>query len=460
MHVRELEPELSAEAAALRLSTRPGLAWLDAGGAERSLPDARFSFVTCDPVAVWASTADDHAPLAFLDALPLGESHDSQGASASDVPFRAADVPRHIGYLAYDAHFRGQPRRRSTYAPGRAPAKLACFARYAACLVFDHASQRVFVAGDDRAACERLRAHLTAAPRTLRAQAGPVMWPDPEQHARAIAQALEHIARGDIYQVNLARELRASFDGDALALALAMRAQSAVPLGCYLHDGERAIVGRSMERFLRFEHGSRALITRPIKGTLARGGDAAHDELEARALTSDPKERAEHSMIVDLMRNDLSRVAQLGSVRVTEVMQVERYAKLSHLVSTVACTVRRDATLRELVEATFPPGSVTGAPKLRAMQIIEALESSARGVYTGAYGFVDRAGGLSLAVAIRTATVEQGEARYFTGGGIVEASDAAREIAETELKARVFCDALRTLGPSEPSALSRAPVMR
>ena len=162
-------------------------------------------------------------------------------------------------------------------------------------------------------------------------------------------------------------------------------------------------------------------------------------------LVSDPKERAEHAMIIDLMRNDLSRVAELGSVSVPEIMVVEPYAKLSHLVSTVRCTVRASAGLSEIVQATFPPGSVTGAPTLRAMEIIEALEPEARGVYTGALGFVDRAGGLSLSVAIRTAVVSRGQVRYFAGGGIVSDSDIGKEIAETELKARVFVDALAEL---------------
>jgi len=179
------------------------------------------------------------------------------------------------------------------------------------------------------------------------------------------------------------------------------------------------------------------LLARPIKGTLARAG---HDDDAARAqqLASDPKERAEHAMIVDLMRNDLSRVAELGSVRLDGVFEVEPFARLLHLVSTVTCATRPEVGLRDVLEATFPPGSVTGAPKRAAVALIEALEAVPRDVYTGVIGFVDRQGGMSLAVAIRTAIVEGGQVRYFAGGGIVEASRPERELLETELKARVM----------------------
>jgi anthranilate/para-aminobenzoate synthase component I len=150
-------------------------------------------------------------------------------------------------------------------------------------------------------------------------------------------------------------------------------------------------------------------------------------------------------MIVDLMRNDLARVAETGSVRVEAPFSVEPYARLSHLVTTVAATTRPDVGLVDVLRATFPPGSVTGAPKLAAMRAIEALEPEPRGVYCGAVGHVDQRGGLSLAVAIRTALVRGDAMHYFAGGGLVSASDPQREVAETELKARVFLDAIAEL---------------
>jgi para-aminobenzoate synthetase len=200
-----------------------------------------------------------------------------------------------------------------------------------------------------------------------------------------------------------------------------------------------------MERFLRLSREARTLVTRPIKGTARRDAAGADDAREASALRADAKERAEHAMIVDLMRNDLGRVAEVGSVEVPEVMLVEPFRGLHHLVSTVGCRVRPEVGLRAVLEATFPPGSVTGTPKLAAIEAIERLEQSARGIYTGALGFVDQRGGLSLAVAIRTAVIADGEVVYGSGGGIVEASDPERELAETELKAQALREALLAL---------------
>ncbi len=441
MIVRELPPRWSAETVARRLAARPGLAWLDSAGAGHA--EGRFSFVTCDPVERVRTQRSDPAPFSWLDRL----THDAADARDTYDTYEPPHghgispeiVPRYVGYFAYDAHFCTHPPRMP-----RPDARVACFARYEACFAFDHETGRAFVVGDDGPACARLCERLSGSAPEVEARAGDVSCSDPAAHTQAIARALAHIARGDVYQVNLARSFRAAFRGDPLALALAMRTESPVPLGLYFHDGERALIGRSMERFLRWQRATRALLTRPIKGTLARAGQDAD---EAARLANDPKERAEHAMIIDLMRNDLSRVAELGSVRVSEVMAVERYAKLSHLVSTVSCTTRLGLELRAILEATFPAGSVTGAPKLRAIELIEALEATPRGIYTGAYGYIDRAGGLSLAVAIRTAVVTAEEACYFAGGGIVEASDPARELAETTLKARVFCDALLKLRP-------------
>jgi para-aminobenzoate synthetase component I len=269
-----------------------------------------------------------------------------------------------------------------------------------------------------------------------------------EPHLAAIGGALELIFAGDLYQVNLARRWTVPFEGDPLTLMLAMRRQSPVPLGFYLHARDHAVVSRTMESFLEWDGPGTVLRTRPIKGTAARAG---HDADEARALQADAKERAEHSMIVDLMRNDFGRIAEVGSVKVADLMAVEPFAGLHHLVSTVACTPREGTTVRQILEATFPPGSVTGAPKVRAVERIEQLERSPRGVYCGALGHISRAGGVRLAVAIRTAVVRGGEACYHAGGGIVEASDPGRELAETELKARAFLDALPHLGVLAPS---------
>ncbi len=454
MYVASLAEPVSPSAVALRLSQLPGLCWLDGDGSDR---DGRWSFIGAAPVArLWQPLAA-RAPLAAFDAMESGGvTLHVQEAPPSGAP-SVEQVPRWAGYVAYDAHFAGSPQR--LVRPAQRP--VLSFARYDALFAFDHASGRAFVTGDDRAACERLIARThSASARACAARAGSVSATPADQHGLAIESALELIASGEIYQVNLARCVTAAFDGAPLALWYALRTASPVPLGFYYDDGARVIVARTMERFLRWQRAAGVLQSRPIKGTIARSG--ARDRADAAALRSDDKERAEHAMIVDLMRNDLGRIAETGSVRAPEVMTVEPYAGLSHLVSTVECRTRADVSLRAVLDATFPPGSVTGTPKLRAIDVIERLESEPRDVYTGAVGFVDRSGGLSLAVAIRTAIVEAGSLRYFAGGGIVEASDVAREIAETELKARVLFEALRALSGSSAGhgVLCTAPVLR
>jgi anthranilate/para-aminobenzoate synthase component I len=442
-------PHCSAEEIALRLWRRPGFFWLD--GECPGHAEAHWSFLGCDPIAERPAVLGDARPVCVL---PEGEpARDAPSALAADPS--PAEVPRWVGYLAYDAHLCGLPRRLA-----RLPEQpVACFARHAAVIALCHRSGRAFVVGDDADAAARLMERMRAPACTPRAHISALHATSRERHRAALAQAFEHIAAGDIYQVNLARRFTALFAGDPLALWLALRRASPVPLGAYLDEphaaGGRVLMSRTMERFLHFEKATRRLVTRPIKGTLARRG---HDAAEARHLRADPKERAEHAMIVDLMRNDLGRVAEVGSVRVSSVMQVERYAHLSHLVSSVECRVRAGLGLSDILSASFPPGSVTGAPKIRAMRIIEELEAAPRDAYTGAVGFIDRAGGLSLAVAIRSAVVEAGRVRFWAGGGIVEASDSEREIAETELKARVFTDAAALLGadfPLFPAAVLR-----
>jgi anthranilate/para-aminobenzoate synthase component I len=411
----------SPREAALRLARSPGLAWLD-GGLEHGR-DGRFSFVATAPCALIerpGTALDASAALAACEPL----------YSAPCAPFSAADVPAWVVHLAYDASAPG---------PKAETPALRC-ARYDAWYAFDHASGQAYLVGDDRAACERLALRLREAPVSqLDFRAGAVESTPADVHTRAILGALALIREGEVYEINLARRFRAAFSGSALGLFLRMRDASPVPLGYYVEGTDHAVLGRSMERFLRYHASDRRLLSSPIKGTVARAGD---DAGEAAALRSDPKERAEHAMVVDLMRNDLSRVCEVGSVQISELMAVLPFAGLSHLVSTIEGRVRAEVSLPELLRETFPPGSVTGAPKQRVLRAIAELEELPRGIYTGCYGFIDRAGGCSLAVAIRTAVVSAGEVEYFAGGGIVADSDPARELAETELKAQMFLRAL------------------
>jgi para-aminobenzoate synthetase component 1 len=421
---------LHPRSVALRFAREPGFCWLD-GGREHGR-EGRWSFLSTAPCEVMRRSDADPAPLHALSQLERGDAFDVRREGLC-----SEDVPRWVGYLSYDAYRSAQTAGRKH---PRSTLPVLYFARHEAFFAFDHERDCGFWVGDDANACERLEARLAGREVTTTFRVTDLEIADAAQHEQAIASAQRHIYEGDIYQVNLARRLRGRFTGAPLGLYLRMRDESPVPLGMYLDATDHALLGCSMERFLRFRRSDGRLWTSPIKGTLARQGD---DSSEASALREDPKEHAEHAMIVDLMRNDLGRVARYGSVEVSELMAVQPFAGLSHLVSTVSADAPSNLDLTALLDATFPPGSVTGTPKERAIEIIEALEPCARGPYTGAYGFIDRRGGCSLAVAIRTAVVAQGWVEYFAGGGIVEASVPARETAETELKAQVF---LRAIG--------------
>ncbi len=418
--------------AALRLRAHGGLVWLDADGASEA---GRRLYLAAAPVETlripWGTDA--------LEAL---------GALGRDGDRR----PRWIGYIAYDAFWARSP---ATPRMARDEWPVLLLHRYDALVEVDLRECRARLLADDTDALERARARLESEPTAIGAVTVDALRVTPRAaHAAAVERAREHIAAGEVYQVNLARAWRGPFEGDPLALWLAMREASPVPLGLYVDGGDHHVLARTMERFLEWHpdaEGRGPIETRPIKGTIARTGD---DDGEAAALRADPKEHSEHAMIVDLVRNDLGRVAETGSVSVSAPFAVEPYAKLSHLVSTVRATTPAGTGLGDVLRATFPPGSVTGAPKSSALRIIEALEPVPRGAYCGAVGFVDGAGGLSLAVAIRTAFVGGGEVRYHAGGGLVWDSNPEREVAETELKARVFLDAVATLRDGEPVPVS------
>ncbi|HEU4570669.1 MAG TPA: aminodeoxychorismate synthase component I [Gemmatimonadales bacterium] len=251
----------------------------------------------------------------------------------------------------------------------------------------------------------------------------------------AVARVIEYIRAGDIFQANLSQRFAAPFDAHPWALYRALWERSPAPFAAYLQYDTFAVVSNSPERFLTLDAAGR-VETRPIKGTRPRGRTAARDRALAEELRASAKDRAEHVMIVDLLRNDLSRVCAPGTVRAEELLVLERYATVHHLVSTVVGRLEPGRTAADLIAATFPGGSITGAPKLRAMEIIAELEPTARGVYCGAIGVAGPEGTLDLNIAIRTAVVQRGEVTWSAGGGIVADSDPEAEYQETLAKAR------------------------
>ncbi len=269
---------------------------------------------------------------------------------------------------------------------------------------------------------------------------------DPSEHAARVARIQQYIAAGDVYQVNLTQRCRVPLQGAPLGLYGRLRALQPAPFGGYFDLGREQVLSNSPELFLRRRGDS--VMTCPIKGTRRRGTTASEDMALVGQLCNDPKERAEHLMIVDLERNDLGRVCRVGTVRVPRFQEVLTLATVHHLVSTVAGELMSGTSTGDLLRATFPSGSVTGAPKIRALEIIDEVERGPRGFYTGTLGWIDASGDCDLNVAIRTAIAADGMLTYHVGGGIVADSDAEREYAECWLKARALRQALR----AEPAA--------
>jgi len=260
---------------------------------------------------------------------------------------------------------------------------------------------------------------------------------------KALEAVLEYIAAGDIYQANISQRFATHFAGDPWALYSGLRNRFPAPFGAYLDCGGFQVLSNSPERFLLLD-GDR-ISTCPIKGTRPRGLTVEEDARLIGHLRQSEKERAEHVMIVDLERNDLGRICKVGSVHVEQFEAIETYHTLHHMVSTVAGSLEEGVGPMDCLRATFPGGSITGAPKIRAMEIIDEVEPTARGLYTGAIGFVGFSGDMELNIAIRTAIVTGDRIYFQTGGGIVADSSPEQEYEETLLKAETFC---RTLGIS------------
>jgi para-aminobenzoate synthetase component 1 len=259
----------------------------------------------------------------------------------------------------------------------------------------------------------------------------------------AVARVREYIFAGDIFQANLSQRFDAPLHEPPWSLYRRLRARNPAPFGAFLEFPEATVLSASPERFLSVSVDGH-VETRPIKGTRPRGVGPEHDAALGLALTVSAKDRAENLMIVDLLRNDLSRVCAPGSVRVPELFALEHYATVHHLVSTVVGELAPGEDALSLLRAAFPGGSITGAPKVRAMEIIAELEPTERGVYCGAIGYWSLTGSLDCSIAIRTAIVHAGRVYFNAGGGIVTDSDPEQEYRETLDKARGMIDALRT----------------
>lgn len=315
-----------------------------------------------------------------------------------------------------------------------------CFGIYEDALIYRHAEQRWYEIGD---LASRLRPATPPAPAP-----GPRFIPRmaQEDFCRRVARAQEYIAAGDIYQVNLSHRFTAEWAGDTFAFYEALRHYSPAPYGAFLELGGRAILSTSPESFLKIS--GQSIRTRPIKGTRPRRAEANADALSAYDLRNSSKETAELVMITDLERNDLGAICEYGSVHVKELLKLESYEQVFHLVSTVEGRLRGEIDPISALRACFPGGSITGAPKKRAREIIAELEPEPRGIYTGAMGWFGFNGESQFNIAIRTVVVENGQAHFHVGAGIVADSVPEKEWQETLDKAAGILLAAERCGES------------
>jgi len=281
---------------------------------------------------------------------------------------------------------------------------------------------------------------------------------DYTQYGAAFNRVKQYIHEGDCYQVNLAQRFSAHASGDAWTAYLALRDICPAPFMSYMNLGDAQsslqVLSASPERFLQV-HGKH-VETRPIKGTRPRSDNAVEDASNANDLQNSPKDRAENLMIVDLLRNDISKVCETGSVRADKLFALESFANVHHLVSTVTGKLAEDKTAIDLLRACFPGGSITGAPKLRAMEIIEELEPDRRGLYCGAIGYVGFDGNMDTNIAIRTAVYSDDEIRFYAGGGVVADSELAKEYRETLDKASSMLELIARFGGDVSLKASRS----
>ncbi len=434
---------------------------------------ARYSFIGTEPYRIlrsgpYANPADGHDPLLDVQA-ELGRFR--LAPPGAGVPSFTGGA---VGFLAYDVvrHFEPRvdiPRNDVLGLPE------ALFLFVDTLLVFDHIRHSIKVIshcrldGDDedveasyREACnridelaQRLASPLRSAPSPVtekeRANPGQVTSNVSEERYRAnVERAKEYIVAGDIIQAVPSQRLSRRTAAQPFAVYRALRTVNPSPYMYYLHLADFDIVGASPEMLVRVEDGQVA--THPIAGTRKRGGDGEEDEALEHELRNDEKERAEHIMLVDLGRNDIGRVSKPGTVEVTQLMEVERYSHVMHLVSHVAGRLRDNLTPYDALRACFPAGTVSGAPKIRAMEIIGELEPDRRGPYAGAVGYFDYGGNLDTAITIRTIVMKDGVAHVQAGGGVVYDSVPELEYEESLNKARALMLAIERAEAAETLA--------
>ncbi len=428
----------------------------------------RFSFIGTDPFLVMRSRGNQVTIIRQDDEESrLGNPFDILGellethrldSFPAQIPFWGGAV----GYFSYDlCHF---VERLPTTATDDLQLPESYFGFYDTILAFDNLQHKAYIAStgfpelEENQRLKRARLRLKAMKDRLRSSSPRNRHSDPpstrnlaesvlksnftpEDYIKAVNRVREYIAAGDVFQVNLSQRFETDLTIPPYELYRRLRQINPAPFASYLNFDGVTIVSASPERFLRLD--GDWVETRPIKGTRPRGRSPAEDAMLAQELLQSTKDRAENVMIVDLERNDLGRVCQYGTVKVTELAILETFPTVFHLTSTVTGKLRPEKNRIDLLKATFPGGSITGAPKVRAMEIIDELEPTRRSVYTGAIGYLSFGNNLDLNIVIRTFIIKGGKAYFQVGGGIIYDSDAEAEYKETLDKAKALIQALR-----------------
>lgn len=436
--------------------------WLDSS--LESGPYANWSFIMNEPSflikggggsfvftgADGKKTAIDGNPLGFIEKI-LARYKTEKSPSVKYPPFTGGMA----GFFGYGLTRYTEPSARINWDRDFAPEGdlwLGCYLRL---IAFDHARKKTFLvvnhAHDEspEPALEELerlmgpsQAYGAGAPVSVEnpLDIAPVKEFTREEYIESVEKIREYIADGDCYQVNLSQAFESAMGADAKTIYEKLRVLSPAPFASYLDCGRFQILSSSPERFVSVRDGSAQ--TRPIKGTRPRGATEEEDQRMRGNLSASQKDRAENVMIVDLMRNDLSKVCEPFSVTVPEICAVEEYATVYHLTSTVEGRIKEGVGPIGVLNAVFPPGSVTGAPKTRALEIIDELEPTPRGAYCGAIGYVGFDGDMDLSVAIRIMVCSGRQARFHAGGGVTYSSSAVKEYEETLHKAKAIMEAL------------------
>jgi para-aminobenzoate synthetase component 1 len=467
---QELAPdELPADPVAWcrAFADRPGLTLFDSALKDQRL--GRYSFLGIDP---FARLEADRSGVRLNGAAAGGDPFDSIGALCEQYGVEPrSDLPPFLTGLA--GYFGYGLRHHVERVPRHARADIAwpdlVLGLYDLVLAIDHAESRAWLLASgypetsSRTRRERAEARIAWARERLRRapQTSPASWaiaakPDltPVEFKNAVRRTIDYIEAGDIYQANITQRFRARLPSgfDRLSLYQALRTRNPATFGAYLDFGATAILSSSPERFLKVADGR--VETRPIKGTRPRGRGPVEDKALAAELLASAKDRAENLMIVDLLRNDISRVCKVGSVNVPTLFGLESYATVHHLVSVVAGELAQGRSAVDLLRACFPGGSVTGAPKIRAMEIIAELEPTARGPYCGAIGYLSADGSMDSNIVIRTYCLQGQDLTFQVGGGIVADSDPQAEYEESLDKAKALIEVLAqgAIQPAQGSA--------